>query len=391
MYSRLGPCARLYSTALAVLPLRVLCLRCLRCRPEALKRRHRSAERERSTTTNGLIFRASAFVPHDGDGDGPQLEHKPAFCRHASSGYAGLIRVLIISCALSLRTDLTLNLKGFRHRGTMQHGEGVWSQIPEAMRCARLALLLRKQQTRGRSMLPFAADGGAAMPLGFPVDEDTEVYIVRLIGWARKYRILVNLDLHTAPGSRNGYNHSGDRSTSMGYTKGRCMLDYIRRSVESIFLHQYKDLIPMFCIVNEAYLPVIGRDVLTSLYARNMIRGITGYGADNGPFIGIDDGFRGTAWWTGFLPGSANRIILDTDPYFAQDMAEAGVHLAGTLVEYEVCSRFCLFGGEKWQGRMCRSAFRVTLAAYFSNGYNDYELYLTGVNGTQHYGGDSSL
>jgi hypothetical protein len=29
-------------------------------------------------------------------------------------------------------------------------------------------------------------------------------YIVRLFGWARKYGIRVNLDLHTIPGSQNG-------------------------------------------------------------------------------------------------------------------------------------------------------------------------------------------
>jgi hypothetical protein len=29
-------------------------------------------------------------------------------------------------------------------------------------------------------------------------------YVVRLLGWARKYGIRVNLDLHTAPGSQNG-------------------------------------------------------------------------------------------------------------------------------------------------------------------------------------------
>jgi hypothetical protein len=29
-------------------------------------------------------------------------------------------------------------------------------------------------------------------------------YIVRLLGWARKYGLRVNLDLHTAPGSQNG-------------------------------------------------------------------------------------------------------------------------------------------------------------------------------------------
>lgn len=34
-------------------------------------------------------------------------------------------------------------------------------------------------------------------------------YILRIFRWARKYGIRINLDLHTAPGSQNGYNHSG--------------------------------------------------------------------------------------------------------------------------------------------------------------------------------------
>jgi glucan 1,3-beta-glucosidase len=34
-------------------------------------------------------------------------------------------------------------------------------------------------------------------------------YFLKAIEWARKYGIRINLDLHTAPGSHNGYNHSG--------------------------------------------------------------------------------------------------------------------------------------------------------------------------------------
>lgn len=47
-----------------------------------------------------------------------------------------------------------------------------------------------------------------------------------------------------------------------------------------------------------------------------MIRGITGLGAGNGPFISIHDGFDGLSQWADFLPGS-DRINLDTHPYFA--------------------------------------------------------------------------
>lgn len=49
-----------------------------------------------------------------------------------------------------------------------------------------------------------------------------------------------------------------------------------------------------------------------------MIRGITGVGAGNGPYVSIHDGFQGTGFWADFLPGS-DRIILDTHPYFAFD------------------------------------------------------------------------
>lgn len=49
-----------------------------------------------------------------------------------------------------------------------------------------------------------------------------------------------------------------------------------------------------------------------------MIRGITGIGEGNGPYISIHDGFQGLQDWAGFLTG-ADRIMLDTHPYFAFD------------------------------------------------------------------------
>ena len=47
-----------------------------------------------------------------------------------------------------------------------------------------------------------------------------------------------------------------------------------------------------------------------------MIRGITGVGEGNGPYISIHDGFRGLPMWAGFLTG-ADRLTLDIHPYFA--------------------------------------------------------------------------
>ncbi|KAJ7622545.1 glycoside hydrolase superfamily [Mycena rosella] len=88
-------------------------------------------------------------------------------------------------------------------------------------------------------------------------------------------------------------------------------LDYIRTITEFISQPEWRDVVPMFGIVNKALMSTIGRDQLTSFYlhAHDMIHGITVSAQATGP---------SSACTTGFLPGS-DRIILDTHPYFAFD------------------------------------------------------------------------
>ncbi|KAJ7795005.1 hypothetical protein B0H14DRAFT_3496462 [Mycena olivaceomarginata] len=120
----------------------------------------------------------------------------------------------------------------------------------------------------------------------------------------------------------------------LGYATGQCMLDYMRIVVESISQPEYEDLIPMFSIVNEA----LARR-RNYLQACNMMRGITGYGAGNGPFISIHDGFQGTPWWTGSRPPPPPQLGPYHPPHAPRGplggRAEAGVQLAGVVVEYE--------------------------------------------------------
>ncbi|KAJ6552612.1 hypothetical protein DFH09DRAFT_1366260 [Mycena vulgaris] len=133
---------------------------------------------------------------------------------------------------------------------------------------------------------------------------------------------------------------------------------------------EYRDVVPMFGIVNEALKCTIGREQLIAFYleAHNMIRWIMGDAAGNGPFMSIHDGFQGVASWAGFLPGSPNDAPIAT----SEDAATAG----GT-----------------WPASACsaRTAFGVTVAGELSNGYNDCGMCLTGMNRSQHYGGDCAL
>ncbi|KAI0042651.1 glycoside hydrolase family 5 protein, partial [Auriscalpium vulgare] len=222
-------------------------------------------------------------------------------------------------------------------------------------------------------------------------------YILRLIGWARKYGLRIYLDLHTVPGSQNGYNHSGKQGQVnfmagiMGLANAQRTLDYIRIITEFISQPEYRDVVPLFGIVNEAYVHAIGQDQITSFYLRahDMIRNITGYGEGNGPYIAIHDGFLGVSKWADFLPGS-DRVVLDTHPYFAFDgqpndaplVADDGLGEPGGVWPKQACN--------SWGASINNSqtAFGVTVAGEFSNGYNDCGLYLTGVLNSPTYKGD---
>ncbi|KAF5374698.1 hypothetical protein D9615_008928 [Tricholomella constricta] len=222
-------------------------------------------------------------------------------------------------------------------------------------------------------------------------------YILRLLGWCRKYGIRVKLDLHTIPGSQNGYNHSGKLGRPnflngvMGIANAQRALYYMRIFTQFISQPQYKDVVPVFGIMNEALLSTIGRSQLTSFYleAYNVIRNVTGIGEGNGPYISIHDGFAGVSSWADFLPG-ADRIILDTHPYLAFDGSSATSPIdtgtgnnAGGVWPRQVCNRWAAgINGS-------RSNFGVTVAGEFSNGFNDCGLYLKGIPGRGvTYGGD---
>ncbi|KAH7883443.1 glycoside hydrolase family 5 protein [Phlebopus sp. FC_14] len=227
-------------------------------------------------------------------------------------------------------------------------------------------------------------------------------YILRVLQWARKYGIRVNLDLHTIPGSQNGYNHSGKLGTInflngvMGLANARRALNYIRIITEFISQPEWQPVVPVFSIVNEALVSTIGKDQITNFYllAHDMIREITGYGEGHGPYIAIHDGFEGVSTWAGFLQGS-DRIILDTHPYFAFN---------GQPNTEPIATGTGLQAGGIWPNTACsawaditdffshsQTAFGVTLAGEFSNGINDCGLYLMGVGNDASYGDSCSL
>lgn len=99
-------------------------------------------------------------------------------------------------------------------------------------------------------------------------------YILRLFRWCRKYGLRINLDLHTIPGSQNSFNHSGKSGQInflmgvMGFANAQRTLGYIRVITEFISQEGYKDLIPMFGIINEPRVAYIGKDEISALFVK---------------------------------------------------------------------------------------------------------------------------
>ncbi|KAF9030182.1 putative ectomycorrhiza-upregulated exo-beta-1,3-glucanase GH5 [Hymenopellis radicata] len=224
-------------------------------------------------------------------------------------------------------------------------------------------------------------------------------YILKALGWAKKYGLRVNLDLHTIPGSQNGYNHSGKLGQvdflygTMGLANAQRALHYIRIITEFISQPEYTNVVQIFGIVNEALLTEIGRPQLTSWYkeAHDMIRGITGIGEGKGPYISVHDGFEGDmTQWDGFLAGS-DRVMLDRHPYtafsdssFSDPIATGTGDGAGGVWVAAACA---------WADESIRlsTTFGVNFAGEWSNGWNDCGVYLKGIPGSSTFGGDCSV
>ncbi|KAG9037366.1 hypothetical protein FS837_001448 [Tulasnella sp. UAMH 9824] len=205
-------------------------------------------------------------------------------------------------------------------------------------------------------------------------------YVLKAFKWARKYGLRINLDLHTIPGSQNGYNHSGKGGAGgqvnflygpMGLANAQRALDYIRIITEFISQPEYAPVVPMFGIINEVLAATVGVEQTTSFYLQvhDTMREITGRGQGKGPFISIHDSFRGLAAWKDLLPGH-DRIALDTHSYLIFVNVDRS-----SLTEQiqKPCQSWAADMNNSW------TDFGVSIAGEFSLAINDCGQWINGV------------
>jgi len=142
-------------------------------------------------------------------------------------------------------------------------------------------------------------------------------YLLRGIEYCRQNGLRVNLDLHGAPGSQNGWNHSGRQGT-IGWLNGPNGDRNAQRTLDihhklSVFFAQdrYKNVVTMYGLVNEPR----NVDLNTAAVVSWTEKAITQIRADGiKGIIVFGDGFMGLDNWQGKLQNIDN-LLLDVHQY----------------------------------------------------------------------------
>jgi glucan 1,3-beta-glucosidase len=142
-------------------------------------------------------------------------------------------------------------------------------------------------------------------------------YLLRGIEWARQNGLRINLDLHGAPGSQNGWNHSG-RQGSIGWLNGtdgdlnaQRTLDIHHQLSQFFAQPRYKNIVTMYGIVNEPRMV----DIDTSSVISWTTKAIQQIRKDNITAVLVfGDGFFGLDNWQGRLQDDDN-LLLDVHQY----------------------------------------------------------------------------
>lgn len=141
-------------------------------------------------------------------------------------------------------------------------------------------------------------------------------YLLQGLKWAAQYGLRVMVELHGAPGSQNGWNHSGRSGkigwldgTEQGEINGQRTIEYMKKLLKLLQGPGMEHVSPLFGILNEPAIFMLERERTDKWYKQAFaeMRSITGEG--KGPWGVLHDGFLGLTQWQGFMPNS-DRLAL---------------------------------------------------------------------------------
>lgn len=144
-------------------------------------------------------------------------------------------------------------------------------------------------------------------------------YLLRAIEWCRENGLRVNLDLHSVPGSQNGWTHSGQLGSinwidgSGGSTNAQRSLDIHQRLASFFAQPRYANIITIYGLVNEPkMISIKPADVID--WNEKAVKIIRDAGLTK-PYLVFGDGFRKLSDWQGEFQDVDDKLVLDTHQY----------------------------------------------------------------------------
>jgi glucan 1,3-beta-glucosidase len=160
-----------------------------------------------------------------------------------------------------------------------------------------------------------------------PYVQGAAPYLDAAVNWARKTGLKVVVDLHGAPKSQNGFDHSGRKSAYPGWGDE----DSLRHTHAALKVIEDKyaawdmqDVIVAIQFLNEPFLAQLDRNMVKQFYrdAFYNMREIS-----DTPAM-LHDGFQNPSWMDGFLTpldNNAQNVIVDRHEYQIFDNALVGM------------------------------------------------------------------
>ena len=143
-------------------------------------------------------------------------------------------------------------------------------------------------------------------------------YLLRAIEYCRENGLRVNLDLHSVPGSQNGWAHSGHQGDigwilgPDGATNAQRSLDIHAQLSQFFAQDRYKNVVTIYGLVNEPKMLVIPPQSVLD-WNQQAIKIVRGNGINQQIVFG--DGFLSLDSWDGMFHGVDNNLVMDTHQY----------------------------------------------------------------------------
>ncbi|KAF2001913.1 glycoside hydrolase family 5 protein [Amniculicola lignicola CBS 123094] len=204
---------------------------------------------------------------------------------------------------------------------------------------------------------------------GGPYTFGAAPYLDKAIGWARQTGLKVIIDLHGAPKSQNGFDHSGHKLSAPQWGQGDSLAQThkVLKIIEDKYaIPSMQDVVIAIELLNEPFLSKLDPNFVKTFYRTgyNNLRKIS-----NTPAM-IHDGFWDPAWLNGFLSPSDNNaqnVIVDHHEYqifdtnlVAMSPAQHRSQVCAAANGYANSDKWTIVG--EWSGAM-------TDCAGYLNGY----------------------